>query len=545
MKLSVLVFSALVSLTTSFAHGALNSGEWHDRTSWIEKLRDDFQVEIVEDAPSLFDTDFLMYLHSFFSASPKPRLPIHLHATLKSGAKKTWRRDQSKDAIDLYFTADAGSGLYSKGESAPKELPDGRTEITVDYNSDLYLQLTDVLFPLRDLQRSLLETYHIATDCRGVTDPCDTFKKHEFLAILGILQDLPSGLRQSLRLNRMIRQPDGVSTLGNLAAVADYSNGVIRVTGRAFSTDGDRLGEGTLVHEMAHALWPALPYSLRQGFIDLSWTEDPDTGAIILKSGDHDFVSEYSLSKPEEDFAEHFSAYFNQPEQLKSLAPVKREWLKENIFVDTEYYSAAASNAKIYIHSSTPDVTAPWFAGDPLKNIEISARVQGKTVEVRIRLKNLVDDLSGLRRADLTFESIEKKGAGGAGMDFELDAASTRQDRPDEYLLVKILDRSKLSSKKLYLSHIRIEDHAGNRDYVLLQDKGISLELEGTATDEELAKNSLFYESARQSRLSREINRNLEPFQSEVKLSEGPAQGLYTLHLPRQVDEQKVKLVGV
>ena len=547
LRVMLLTFLLLFSNFSVSAHAQSPTfGEISaDRASWVVRLRDEFQVEILEDNPAVFDLDLLSYLHRFFSSSPRNARPIHLHASPKSGAKKVWRKDQDRVSIDLFLALNAGDGLYSKGASAPRGLPDGRTEVTIDYTSDLYLQLIDALYPTPDLQRTLLETYHIATDCTGVNDPCDSFKKREFISILGILQDLPIALRQNLRLNRMIRLPDGVSNLGSLNAVADYSNGVIRVTSGAFNTDGDRLGEGTLVHEMGHALWVALPYSLRQKFIDLSWMVDPATGMVILKSGSRNFVSEYSLKMPEEDFAEHFSAYFNEPELLKSHALSKWEWLKTNIFIDTEYVSTGAANAKIRVSAVTPDITPPRFLREPAKSIEVTTQVQGAQVMVRVRIVGLVDDVSGFQEAELDFSSIEKKGVGEEGLRVQVLANETRQDEPDVYVLNKTFDRSKLGAKKLYLGTVRLQDRAGNWDYVFLQNSGLSMELQGTASSEELEKNTLKYETERQRRLSGEIDRNLKPYQSEVKLTEGAAPGLFILHLPKQIDEQKVKLLEI
>jgi hypothetical protein len=550
MKLSVFVLFGLGFFTTSFAQGTLIPAAGPDRTPWVEKLREEFQVEIVEDDPELFDADLMQALHAYVSVSPRTR-PIHLHATKKTGARKVWVRDRANPAesgiIDLYFAKDAGKGLFSKGQRQQTLLGDGRTEIIHEYSSDLTLQLNEILYPIPELQRILLERYHIRTDCAGVSDPCDSFKKKEYLAILGILHDLPPVILQTFKLKRMIRFPDGVSNILEVNAAAVYSgDGTIRVTSRAFDEEGDRLGEGTLTHEIGHAVWYGMPSGIRESFVAISWETDPKTGEARLKGGSGNFISEYSLSKPEEDFAEHFSAFFNQPEMLNHLAPAKRAWLKERIFIDTEYFSTAAANARIHVIPETPDARAPRFTGRVDKSIEVKTEVlDQERIQLQVRLKGLRDDVSGYSHAWLTFRSDAKPGVPQVEYELEVIASECTQEKEDEYIQTRILTRSELPPGVLSLNVVRLQDRAGNWDYVFPESTAITLDLQGTASKQSLLEKSHSYENQRQKRIREAIEKNLKPLQGEVRLVPGAAAGTFILHLPKQVDRQEVDLTEV
>jgi|GEM_PF-5490560 len=550
MKLSVLVFLGFFSLSTSFAQGTTLPQSGSDRTPWVSRLREEFEIEISEDDPALFDADLMQALHSYFSTSPRTR-PIHLHATKKTGARKVWVRDRANPAesgvIDLYFAKDAGKGLFSKGQRQQTLLEDGRTEIIHEYSSDLTLQLNEILYPIPELQRILLERYHIRTDCAGVSDPCDSFKKKEYLAILGILHDLPPVILQTFKLKRMIRFPDGVSNILEVNAAAVYSgDGTIRVTSRAFDEEGDRLGEGTLTHEIGHAVWFGLPTGIRESFIAISWKRDGKTGEVRLKSGSGGFISEYSISKPEEDFAEHFSAYFSRPESLKHLAPAKWEWLKQSVFIDTEYFSTAAENARTFVIPEAPDTKAPRFLGSVSKSIEVNTEVlDPNRVQLTVRLKGLVDDVSGFSWAELTFRS--DPGPGETQIEYEIDVAAFEctQKNPDEYVLSQTLMRSDLPPGSLILNHLRLKDLAGNQDFYFPENSSVILDLHGTAKKDAIESRSSAYENYRQKRLRESIERNLKPLQTQVNLSQAETPGVFLLHLPKEVDQQEVDLIGV
>ncbi|MBU6153402.1 MAG: hypothetical protein KGP28_03775 [Bdellovibrionales bacterium] len=546
MKLSVLIFSFLVfplSQTQAQTPGGHESNR--DRSAWMDRLRSEFRVEVLEDDPKVFDGDLLHYLHDFLSSSPRNPSPIRLHATRKSGARKVWRRDEWNGFIDLYFAKDAGSGLYSKGASEIRERFDGQLEKTVDYHSDLFLQLSEALYPQSQLQKTLLDSYHISTDCSGVSEPCDSFKKRELLAILGIFQDLPIEIRQNLRLNRMIRLPDGVSNLLDLKAVASYSNGVIRVTSRAFEVNGDRMGEGTLVHELGHAIWPALSHPVRQSYFAISWMRSAQSGEEKIKPGTGEFVSEYALTSVEEDFAEHFSAYFNQPELLGQHAPSKREWLKSKVFINTEYYSTAASNLRVYVSSNSPDTEPPGFLnGISKKLIKLTPKTIESQIEIHVQLKDLVDDVSGFRSAELHFITVGQSPGGSSLFKLIVSGLESRQDIADQYLQVLKFERKDLPSQTMRLYMIRLEDYAGNWEYQFVDHLGIQMDLEGTATQVDLYKTSYRYENERQRKLRSEIEGNLNPLESEIKVTPGSETGVFILHLPKQVDEQSDRLLS-
>ncbi len=508
------------------------------REELIRLLKDQAQVEVIEPAPVL-ETPLLSFLYEYFTTAPRFESPIRLHSTLESGPVKVWRKDEDDRHIDLYFAKNAGSGLLQNALQ-----PDGAITLTVEYHNDLSHQLTDALHSSASLKILLRDRYRISTDCpKSVEEPCTLLKKSELITLHGMLEDLPDHVRDNLRLSRIHRYPDGISYLPNINAVAAYSNGVIWITHRAFEETGDLLGEGTLAHEMGHAVWAALSYDLRMGFEKLSWTRDPVSGSPELKSADQGHVSRYSMESPEEDFAEHFSAYVAKPELLLTHSPEKKAWLKRHLFLDTEYFTTGDPKTRIFVPSKSADTTPPRFLKDLRSSIEVTHEpLSEKRTRLRIRLKGVVDDLSGVASIKIEFMT------GGADLqdriqlEFELDATTARGSEPDEYLYEQELNREHLTDQNISLRLIRLCDRAGNFDYLIGGGSGVSFPLLGTATPEKVRKYTLSFESERQRKLRKEILSRLNPGRGDVRLISGGTPGTYLLHLPSEIDRQEVKL---
>lgn len=65
-----------------------------------------------------------------------------------------------------------------------------------------------------------------------------------------------------------------------------------------------------LAHEFGHAVWyNVLNSDQRESYLSISWQDD--------QPFNDEFISDYAFSKPEEDFPEHFSAFFTKPERFE------------------------------------------------------------------------------------------------------------------------------------------------------------------------------------------------------------------------------------
>ncbi len=121
----------------------------------------------------------------------------------------------------------------------------------------------------------------------------------------------------------------------------------------------DRADLGTFFHEFAHISDYKHKYSSQDNFMNLSgWNKVMyhDSQGDLVHRWEHrggeegfaNFMTEdwvgtdgikhlYAKKNPIEDFAYHVSAYFERAEELRNKAPVKLNYLKENLFQDRDY----------------------------------------------------------------------------------------------------------------------------------------------------------------------------------------------------------------
>lgn len=97
----------------------------------------------------------------------------------------------------------------------------------------------------------------------------------------------------------------------------------------------------TLIHEMAHAIAQKSfsDIDLSEDWLALStWKQAPYT-SITKKTGIYrqEFVSDYAMTQPREDFAESFTAYVYQPALLRNHNFGKYEFLRDRIFKGKEF----------------------------------------------------------------------------------------------------------------------------------------------------------------------------------------------------------------
>src|SRR5690606_26457162 len=122
-----------------------------------------------------------------------------------------------------------------------------------------------------------------------------------------------------------------------------------------------------------HAYWFGISEATRNKFSAISWEQKGDKWERRSVNSDG-FITEYSMKSPEEDFAEHFSAFMHQPELLNRRAARKMRFLEDDVFVDVSFFTTVAENAKIKIDSPTPDTRDPWLDRPLHFSFEASAK---------------------------------------------------------------------------------------------------------------------------------------------------------------------------
>ena len=109
------------------------------------------------------------------------------------------------------------------------------------------------------------------------------------------------------------------------------------------------------IHEFGHAVWYKLMGpNERQAYLAISWK---DNEAINTE-----FISSYAATATNEDFPEHFSAFFTNPDRLKVVSKAKFDFIKfllGNISVEYKSFGQLAMtlNNGIY-YEKVPKITA-------------------------------------------------------------------------------------------------------------------------------------------------------------------------------------------
>ena len=85
---------------------------------------------------------------------------------------------------------------------------------------------------------------------------------------------------------------------------------------------------------MGHAFWYGLPSDIQDRYRELSWRKR--SGDWVSKADSSNFISAYATENPEEDFAEHFSAFIHMNERLKAMAKDKWKFFKDILFPNTD-----------------------------------------------------------------------------------------------------------------------------------------------------------------------------------------------------------------
>ena len=87
-----------------------------------------------------------------------------------------------------------------------------------------------------------------------------------------------------------------------------------------------------LVHEFAHQYYRSMPLADVQSYqLSTNWFMDTKNLNKVIGQRSMGFVTEDSLSAPEEDFANNLEYYLILPEVLKSKYSPAYNWIRENI----------------------------------------------------------------------------------------------------------------------------------------------------------------------------------------------------------------------
>ncbi len=269
----------------------------------------------------------------------KLNAPVTLYFTREAATKKILKTDSktgplimiSSDAEDLLFGPEFAA--YREGlcaMAAVKETPD----LNVAALNPVYEQLLQAL-----ASKDQIEAHLIQKTGWRLYDPSvpaeRPFSPEELISIEKQIVGIPSAVFKSMSLKQLARQQSGVALpLPSSGALFVEHEQKIIFADKAFIEKPAIYGIGTVAHEMGAAFWAGKNEAFRDEFRTLSWKK------LGLKWAQqpqfaNGFVSDVAATAPEKDFAEHFSAFLNQPDWLKSKAPAKYAFFKKRVFSGT------------------------------------------------------------------------------------------------------------------------------------------------------------------------------------------------------------------
>jgi len=204
----------------------------------------------------------------------------------------------------------------------------------------------------------------------------------EILTILGMFEELPSGLHQVPGLAYLLRRADGLDHPLYPAAPAvawpDASDeSYIEFMESAFLSDVRHLRR-LVLHEKAHFVWSGvLGHSIRDEWTALGgWypnADDPDGWSTSLQL---QFVSRYAHGKnPNEHFAESLAAYVENPAALLACCAEQYAFIRDRIMHGQRYIPQIAEPYTFEVLNLSPDFVYP-----------------GRIVRLRVEVRGLPEE---------------------------------------------------------------------------------------------------------------------------------------------------------
>lgn len=99
----------------------------------------------------------------------------------------------------------------------------------------------------------------------------------------------------------------------------------------------DDVGElyDTISHEIGHNAEEHIPNGATNEWDNLYY--DSSLDYVFSLGEDNRFVTDYATTSPEEDFAETYSFYINDPEMVQAICPEKYDFMKDHVFGGREF----------------------------------------------------------------------------------------------------------------------------------------------------------------------------------------------------------------
>ena len=216
------------------------------------------------------------------------------------------------------------------------------------------------------------------------------FHPQELISIISMFEEMPAGMHKIAGLNYLVRRMDGLASpvYPDAPAIAWVDSGYIEFMESGLVSDSLDYVHRLIVHEKAHFLWgKVFDDALIADWNSVGgWYECTEKSSGWCTTQQAQFVSAYAhLKNPNEDMAESISFFLVNPDQLRSRAPLKYEFVRDRIMQGNLYISQIREDLTFEVFNLYPDYVYPG----KIKSIKISVMggaYEDKTVIVALDL---------------------------------------------------------------------------------------------------------------------------------------------------------------
>lgn len=395
--------------------------------------------------------------------------PLKIKLDDSSGPRKAWVTGTGEERTLWLARNSADLLLGVEIEKVATKVcqgdPTKTHNVSLSWTNTVYEQVMRTLIPASSIMKQFQEKsgWALTSPPSDADLPLEQpFRDEEIVTITKQFIDLPHQVLRGFELKYLARARVGRS-IDNAAGIYYIPKKKILFTDLAFYSSAEMYGEGTVLHEFGHAWWFGQNDYFHKMFSQISWElEGPKWQKRGVGLGG--FLSLYASTSPEEDFAESFSAYINQPEKIKDVAFEKFRFLRKHVFQDVTYFSTVAENAKVFIDSQTTDKKAPILTDLMRKCLKFTLLpVEDGKIKVRARLSCVWDVMSGPDEINVYLEHRQHKKSQmyvtmkplprKAGEDWVLEGEGDA-------------DFAKVVKGEYWVPQLGLRDKAGNVDYI-------------------------------------------------------------------------------
>lgn len=190
------------------------------------------------------------------------------------------------------------------------------------------------------------------------------FAPTEILALISMLEEMPSGMHKLDGMRYLLRRTDGFvhPVHPDAPAVGWPDSEYVEFMESAFKARSENYMHRLVVHEKAHFLWAHLfDDQLKAAWIALGgWYEDPAAESGWLTTKPTEFESEYGHGgDPDEDLAESISFFVVNPDRLRTRSLAKYEFVRDRIMQGDFYVAVIREDLTFEVYNLFPDYVYP------------------------------------------------------------------------------------------------------------------------------------------------------------------------------------------